>query len=146
MSQVATDTQPMPPSVDGLSSKTKRPDDFAEKFVKADEYRRIIEVEVLQIIKDLAEKGETDRQRIQDMAASTLNLIHVGMSLEALFNNVVKLDDNFPELAPVVVKVMRIYEEKYEQNALQQVSNLVKDGKYDDANEMVKKVLLFKVQ
>jgi hypothetical protein len=118
---------------------------MSQEFVKADEYRKIIEVEVLRIIKILAENGETPREHIQNMAASTLDLVHAGMSLEELFNNVVKLDDSFPELAPVVVKVMRIYEEKYEKNALDQVSLLVKGGQYDQANDMVKKVLLFKV-
>ena len=118
---------------------------LAQAYIKADEYRRIIESEVLSIIKDLAEKGETPRDRIQDIASSTLTLIHAGMSLEELFTNVVKLDDNFPELAPVVVKVMRIYEEKYEKKALDQVSQLVKGGKFTEANDLVKKVLLFKV-
>jgi len=115
------------------------------EFVKAEEFRKIIEVEVLKIIKDLAEKGETTRERIQEIASSTLALIHPGMNLEELFNASVKLDDNFPELAPVVVTIMRIYEEQYEKKALDQVSSLVKGGNFDAANEMVKKVLLFKV-
>ena len=122
-----------------------QPANTSLEFVKAEEFRKIIEVEVLKIIKELAEKGETTRERIQEMASSTLSLVHEGMTLEELFNGAVKLDDNFPELAPVVVKIMRIYEEQYEKKALDQVSTLVKGGNFDAANEMVKKVLLFKV-
>ncbi|MEO6508543.1 MAG: hypothetical protein ABIO02_01190 [Patescibacteria group bacterium] len=116
-----------------------------QEFVKTEEFRKIIEVEVLKIIKDLADKGETTRERIQEIASHTLGLIRPGMTLEQLFNSAVKLDDKFPELAPVVVKVMRIYEDQYEQRALDQVRMLVKGGNYDEANNMVKKVLLFRV-
>jgi hypothetical protein len=118
----------------------------SEEFVKAEEFRKIIEVEVLRIIKELAEKGETSREKIQDIASTTLQLIHPGMNLEMLFNSAVKLDDAHPELAPVVVKIMRIYEEQYEQKALSEVSKLVRGGQFDQANELIKKVLVFKVK
>ncbi len=117
----------------------------SQVFVKTEEFRKIIEVEVLKIIKTLADTGETTRERIQDIASHTISLIHAGMTMEELFNATVKLDDKFPELAPVVVKVMRIYEEQYEKRALDMVTLLVKGGKYEEANNMVKKVLLFKV-
>lgn len=127
------------------ASQTPTQGFISQEFVKAEEFRKIIEVEVLRIIKDLAEKGETTRERIQEIASSTLSLIHEGMSLEELFSNAVKLDDHFPELAPVVVKIMKIYEDQFEKKALDQVSALVKGGNFAAANDMVKKVLLFKV-
>lgn len=111
----------------------------------ADEFRKFIEVEVLKIIKELAEKGETPQEKIQGIAQYTLDLIQPGMGLEEMYRNAVKLDDKYSELAPVVFKVMREYEERYEKKALETVSNLMKSGEYDKAQEMVKKVLLFKM-
>lgn len=109
------------------------------------DFCRFIEVEVLKIIKQLAQKGNTPQERIQAMAKLTLDLIQPGMSLEELYQNAVELDDQYPELAPVVFAVMKEYEEKYEKKALEQVSQLVKSGQYDQAQKMVKKVLQFKI-
>ncbi|OGK08536.1 hypothetical protein A2767_05565 [Candidatus Roizmanbacteria bacterium RIFCSPHIGHO2_01_FULL_35_10] len=110
----------------------------------AEEFRKMIEVEVLKIIKDLAENGLTPKERIQEIAESTLNLIKPGMNIEELYGSAVKLDDRHSELAPVVFKIMKEYEEKFEKKALVHVSQLVKEGNFDKAQDMVKKVLLFK--
>ena len=117
----------------------------SQEYVKAEEFRKIIEIEVLRIIKDLAEKGDTPREKIQEIASVTLSLIQPGMNLEQLFSHAVKLDDKHSELAPVVIKIMRIYEDQYEKKALEQVSLLVKSGQFNQANDLVKKVLMFKV-
>ena len=112
---------------------------------QAEEFRKIIEVEVLKIIKDLAEKGQTPKERIQEIARLALDLIKPGMNLEELYGNAVKLDDRHAELAPVVFKVMKEYEEVYEKKALTHVNQLIKSGNYDQAQDMVKKVLQFKI-
>ena len=111
---------------------------------QAEEFRKMIEVEVLKIIKDLAEKGQTPKERIQELAQLALDLIKPGMNLEELYGNAVKLDDRHSELAPVVFKVMKEYEEVHEKKALTHVNQLIKSGHYDKAQDMVKKVLKFK--
>lgn len=111
----------------------------------AEEFRKFIEVEVLKIIKKLAEEGKTTRERIQEIARRTLDLIKPGMTIDELYQNAVKLDDQHPELAPVVYAVMKEYEQKYEKRAIDQVSAFVKAGKYDEAQTLVKKVLQFKI-
>jgi len=40
--------------------------------------------------------------------------------------------------------VMYYYEQKYEKKVLEQVSALIKDGQYESAQNMVKKVLMYK--
>lgn len=110
-----------------------------------EDFRTYIENEVLAIIKLLADKGETEPERIQDMAKLTLELIQPGMTLEQLYQNSVKLDDSYSELSPVVFKIMKQYEDKYEKKALEQVSSYIKSGQYDQAEDMVKKVLQFKI-
>lgn len=114
-------------------------------LTKAEEFRKFIEVEVLKIIKKLAEEGKTPREKIQQMAKITLKLIQPEMTLEQLYQNAVKLDDFFPELAPVVFAVMKEYEEKYEKKALNEVQSLIKQGKFEQAQNLVKKVLAFKI-
>ena len=110
------------------------------------EFRQFIEREVLKVIKTLAEGGKTSKERIQEIAKHTLNLIIPGLTLEQLYQNSCKLDDAFAELAPVVYQVMRYYEQRYEKKALEQVSILIKSGKFEDAQNIIKKVLLFKTQ
>lgn len=121
------------------------PNSQIENKKKTEDFRKFIEVEVLQIIKALAEKGDTPQEKMQQIAQTTLELITPQMNLEQLYQNAVKLDDNFSELAPVVFKVMDEYEKTYEKSAIDQVSQLVNSGKYDEAQDMVKKVLQFKV-
>jgi len=116
-----------------------------QKTIQAEEFRKFIEVEVLKIIKTLAEKAETPQEKIQEIAKTALGLIRPGMGIEELYQNAVKLDDRCTELAPVVSKIMLEYEQKYEMKAVGQVSNLIKLGKYVDAQNLVKKVLLFKI-
>ena len=115
-------------------------------LTKAEDFRKYIEVETLKIIKKLAEEGKTEKEKIQAIAQKTLELIKPGMTLEELYQNAVKLDDNFSELAPLVYVIMHQYEEKYEKKALEQVSQLVRAKQFDQAEEMVKKVLAFKIQ
>lgn len=112
---------------------------------KAEEFRKFVESEVLEIIKSLAEKGQTTDERIQQIAKITIDVIKPGMSLELLYRSAVSLDDQFSELSPLVYKIMKEYEQKYEKNAINEVSRLVKSGKYEDAESMVKKVLQFKI-
>jgi hypothetical protein len=116
----------------------------SQDFVKAEEFRKFIEVEILNIIKELVEKQEVTQEIVQAIAKQTLEMITPGMSLEELYQNAVKLDDRFTELAPLIVKIMQEYEEKYEKKALAEVSKLIKNGNYDAAQDMVKKVLQFK--
>ena len=127
------------------SVKNATPLPLSPEEKRIEEFRKFIEVEVLKIIKDLAEKGETPKERVQAIAQLTLDLIQPGMSIDELYRSAVKLDDQYNELAPVVVKMTREYEEKYEKKALEQVSHLIKGGNYDQAQDLVKKVLMFKV-
>jgi len=67
------------------------------------------------------------------------------MPIDELYRNTVKLDDDYSDLAPVVIIVMREYETKYARKALTQVSNLIKTKKFDQAQALVKKVLEYKI-
>lgn len=111
---------------------------------KSEEFRKFVEVEVLKIIKKLAEQGNTTQEHIQSIAKTTLEMIQPGMSLDRLYQNAIKLDDAYTELAPIVSKIMDEYEQKFEKKAINQVSQLVKTGHYDEAQDVIKKVLKYK--
>lgn len=112
---------------------------------RAKEFRLFIEKEVLALINNLCSRPNVDEERIRSIARLTMNLIKPGLTLNQLYQNAVKLDDQFLEMAPVVFKIMKEYEEKYEKKALTVVSQLVRQGQYDQAQTMVKKVLQFKI-
>lgn len=111
---------------------------------KAEEFRKYIESEVLRVIRKLVDGKTASTEHIKEMARETLLLIKPDMTMEQLYANAVKLDDHFSELAPVVFQIMKKYEEEYSMKAIGSVSSLIKSGRYDDAQNMVKKVLLFK--
>lgn len=110
-----------------------------------EEFRKFIEIEVLKIIKKLAEEGKTSKEKVRNISQLTLDLIKPGMTMEQLYQGAVKLDDIYSELAPVVSMVMKEYEEKYEKKAIEYVSQLIKSKNYDQAQNMVQKVLQFKM-
>jgi hypothetical protein len=112
---------------------------------KAEGFRQFIEVEVLKIIKNLVETGQTDDTKVKEIAKLALDSIKPGMELDQLYQAAVKLDDHNPELAPLVFKVMKQYEDMYAKNATDQVASYVRKGQYDDAQELVKKILQFKI-
>lgn len=112
-------------------------------YTNADEFRVFIENQVLHIITQVIEKG-VPKETVQQMAKQALDLIKPGMAMDELYRASTKLDDQFSEFAPVVFGIMEEYEQKYEKRAVDQVSQLVKSGNYDDAETLVKKVLEFK--
>lgn len=111
-----------------------------------DGFRKFIEYEAATTIISLLEKGNIDKEKAEKLSQLTLDLITPGMTIEELYLNGVKLDDHDPELAPVVYKIMKIYEEKFEKKAIATVSAMVKAKQFGQAQDLVKKVLQFKMK
>lgn len=120
-------------------------DKFDLNINDRDGFRKFIEYETATIIIDLLEKGNINEEKAGKLSQLTLDLIIPGMTVEELYLSGVKLDDHNPELAPVVYKIMKIYEEKFEKKALAQVSSMVKNKQFGQAENLVKKVLQFKM-
>ena len=111
----------------------------------AEAFRKWIELEVLKIMKQQVSKQDVSQQRIQDLANRTLDMIQPGMTIEELFQNAIKLNDDYPEFDPLSVKLIKEYEHKYKKKAVERVAQLVKSGDLDEAQDVVKKVLEFKM-
>lgn len=120
-------------------------DKFDLNINDQDGFRNFIEYEAAQLIISLLEKGLINEEKSESLSGLTLSLIRPGMTVEELYLNGVKLDDNNSEMAPVVYKIMKIYEEKFEKKALSQVSAMVKNKQFGQAQDLVKKVLQFKI-
>lgn len=118
--------------------------DEANQIIKTEQFREYIEREVLDVIKSLLDKPDIDQNRIKEIAKHTLQLLALGTAIDELYKLAIKLDENYPELRPVVIKLMNEYEQKYNKRAVEQVSNLIKQGKYEDAQNVMLKVLEFK--
>lgn len=108
-------------------------------------FRKWIEVEVLKIMKQQISNKDVSQKRIQELANRTLDLIKPGMTLQELFNNAIKLNDGYSEFDGLVAKLIKEYEHKYKKQAVEQASALVKQGQLDEAEDVVKKVLQFKM-
>lgn len=115
-------------------------------YIQAEELRQFIEKEVLKVIEKLIDDDKTTKEKLQEIARKTLELIRPGMPIDELYQNTVKLDDDYSDLAPVVIVVMKEYETKYARKALTQVSNLIKTKKFDQAQSLVKKILEYKIR
>ena len=120
-----------------------------EKFIldvnDQDGFRKFIEYEAATLIISLLEKGSVDEDKAGKLSQLTHDFIIPGMTVEELYLSGVKLDDHDPELAPVVYKIMKIYEEKFEKKAIAQVSVMVKNKQFGQAQDLVKKILQFKM-
>ncbi len=120
-------------------------DKFDLNINDQDGFRNFIEYEAAQLIISLLEKGLINEEKAEQLSGLTLDLIKPEMTIEELYLSGVKLDDNNSEMAPVVYKIMKIYEEKFEKKALSQVSAMVKNKQFGQAQDLVKKVLQFKI-
>ncbi|MCA9372343.1 hypothetical protein KC726_05625 [Candidatus Woesebacteria bacterium] len=112
---------------------------------KARSFCDFIEREVLLVLGALT-KGEEaiTTQRAREIAKATLAHVNPQMDLGDLYINTIQLNKDFPELAPVVYKVMKEYEDHYHEKAVRHVSHLIKQRQYDQAQDVVMKVLEFK--
>lgn len=78
------------------------------------QFQEYIEKEILEAIKELSKKEGMTKERLQEIARFTLQLIHESMTLPELYENMIQLDDKFPELSPVIGKIIKEYLEKYQ--------------------------------
>ena len=113
---------------------------------QAEAFRKWIEMEVLKIMKQQVSNKDVSQQRIQDMANRVLDIIQPGMDIQELFQNAIKLNDGYPEFDSVVIKLIKEYEHKYKKKAVEQVAALVRSGKLEQAQDVVKKVLEYKME
>lgn len=103
-----------------------------------DELRQQIEVAVVEMLKKRLADGTIDENRAQIISQHVLDSLQPGMSFPELYKAIPKLDDTFPELAQIIVPILRDYENKTNQQALQSVRELIRQGQFDAAVKLSK--------
>ncbi len=106
-----------------------------------DDIREQIEAAVVDLIKQKVEAEEMSEERAQQLAQSILERLKPGMSLEDLYKALPHLDDNFSEISHIVVPYLRDYEEGVAKPAIDQVSKLIREGRYAQAQSLAEKVI-----
>ncbi|MCX7928541.1 MAG: hypothetical protein N2558_02550 [Patescibacteria group bacterium] len=103
-----------------------------------EEYRKKIELKILEIMEQKLKDGKMNAQRAKEIAKYVLNTLRPYMNLSQIHAVVQEFDDRFPELVPVVLEVSRNYEEQIKEVVLRHASRLLKQGKLDEANCILK--------
>src|SRR3989338_6161683 len=106
-----------------------------------EQYRKKIELEILQIIEDSLKARQMDENRAREIAKYMLNSLHPHMTLNQIHDVVQNFDDHFSELVPIVLEVSKDYEEKVKNAVVNHVGVLLKQGKIEEANVLLKKAV-----
>ncbi|MBN2016231.1 hypothetical protein JW766_05380 [Candidatus Dojkabacteria bacterium] len=103
-----------------------------------EDYRKKIELQVLQIIEDGLKSHETNAKRAKEIAAYILDSLHPHMSLEQIHKAVQEFDDHFSELVPIVLEANRERDERIKKAIANHAGNLLKQGKISEAGISLK--------
>ncbi|MBI4066113.1 hypothetical protein HY411_00190 [Candidatus Gottesmanbacteria bacterium] len=106
-----------------------------------DDIRQQIELKVVELIKTKLADGSISEERSQQISQMVLSTLTPGMTLEALYKAIPKLDDAYPELSPIILPYLREYEDKVAQTAEVTVRDFIRQGKYDAATQLAKKAI-----
>lgn len=101
-----------------------------------DDLRQQIELKIVELIKGKLADGSFTEERAQEISQKVLELLRPGMSWEELYKAIPKLDDQFSELSPIVLPLMREYEQRIVKEAQKGVQALIREGHYDAAAKL----------
>lgn len=98
-----------------------------------EEYRKKLEWDILEIIKEKLMAGEMDSERAKAIARMLLDKLHPPLTLEQIYNIAPTLDDHFTELAKAVLPVMRDHEKEVKNIVAAHAEKLIASRKVDEA-------------
>jgi len=110
-------------------------------YMTPDELRSKIELQIVELIKAKLADGTMTEERSQAVAQHALDSLKPGMSFEELYKAISKLDDLYTELAPVVLPIVREYEDTIVRQTENHVRELIRQGQYDAAEKLAKNVI-----
>lgn len=111
------------------------------KQMDPEEYRNKIADEILKIIEDKLTSNQMDAERARKIAKYIVDTLQPNMTIDQMRAAVLNYDKNFSELATVAMGEKNEYDEKIKEIVSNHVSNLLKEGKIDEAHNLVKKAL-----
>lgn len=111
-----------------------------------DDLRQDVELKVVELIKQKLADGAMTEERSQAIAQHVLDTIKPGMDFHELYQAIFKLDDQFPELSPIVLPIIRDYDKHVMQKIRNTVSTFIKQGKYQEAEDLAKRAIAGKLK
>jgi len=106
-----------------------------------EEYRKKIELEILNIIEQKLKDGQMNESRAKSIAQHILSTLLPHLDINQIHTVVQKFDDYFTELVPVVSKVSYEYDEKIKKLVVQHVDLLISQNKFNEATHLIKKAI-----
>jgi len=106
-----------------------------------DDLRQQIELQVVELIKRKLADGTMTEERAQQASQMVLDTLKPGMSFEELYSAVARLDDTVQELAPVIVPMLKQYEEQIVRPIEKNVTELIRQGQFDAATTLAKRAI-----
>jgi hypothetical protein len=104
-------------------------------------YQKQIELEILKIIEDQLNSGQMDASHAQEIAQYVLQNLPENMTLNQIYKLVPKLSEQFSELNNATAPVIKEYEEKAKNIALPQIREMLQQGNFTAATQIVKQTL-----
>jgi hypothetical protein len=101
--------------------------------------REKLQADVVALITEKLKAGEMSQERAQRIAQMILEKLPSSINYEELMRVVPKLDDEFIELAEVVVPIMSDYEKKIHTTIENRVLELIRQKKFTEAMAEAKK-------
>lgn len=95
--------------------------------------REKVQSDIVNLITQKIKSGEMSQDRAQQIAAMVLEKVPENISREELLKVIPKLDDEFIELADVVVPIMTEYEKTIHKTIEEKVLKLVREKKFKEA-------------
>lgn len=111
-----------------------------------DDLRQQVEQKIVELVQAKLADGSITEERAQGMSKLALELLKPGMTFHELYKAIPKLDDYYQELSPIVLPIIKEYEDRVVTAAQKGVSELIKRGQYDAAVKLGQNVVAQDVQ
>lgn len=95
--------------------------------------RELVQKAVVEVITKGLQDGTVTEERAKNIAKMILEKLPEGITYEAFITVLPKLDDDYQEISGVIVPIMEQYETKMRKTNDGKITELIKDGKIDEA-------------
>lgn len=103
--------------------------------------RQKVELKVVEMIKQKLADGTMTEERSQAIAQHVLDSLKPDMTFQELYKAIFKLDDMYGELCPVTLPIIRDYEETITKQARKAVSQMIAQGRYEEAEKLAQQTV-----
>lgn len=98
-----------------------------------EEYRKKLEIEILEVIEEKLMSGQMDADRARAIARMVLDKLHPPLTLEQIHQIAPTLNDEFKELSLAIIPVLSDHDEETSKIVVEHAEKLIKSGKIEDA-------------